>query len=82
MSLRGVFLFSKSLWLLWASLFESDRQKWGSIKMSHFFGLVLRAAHFTGQLENGGKDNGAPGICGKGVYGAYLLYPDGNNIEA
>jgi catechol 2,3-dioxygenase-like lactoylglutathione lyase family enzyme len=33
-------------------------------------------------LENGGKDNGVPAICGDGVYGAYLLDPDGNNIEA
>jgi predicted lactoylglutathione lyase len=33
-------------------------------------------------LEQGGKDNGAPAICGQGVYGAFLLDPDGNNIEA
>jgi catechol 2,3-dioxygenase-like lactoylglutathione lyase family enzyme len=33
-------------------------------------------------LENGGKDNGAPAICGDRVFGAYLLDPDGNNIEA
>ncbi len=33
-------------------------------------------------LENGGRDNGPPAICGDGVYGAFLLDPDGNNIEA
>jgi catechol 2,3-dioxygenase-like lactoylglutathione lyase family enzyme len=33
-------------------------------------------------LENGGRDNGAPDVCGKGVYGAFLLDPDGNNVEA
>ncbi|MCW5558583.1 MAG: VOC family protein [Verrucomicrobiae bacterium] len=33
-------------------------------------------------LENGGRDNGAPGICGDGIYGAFLLDPDGNNVEA
>jgi len=32
-------------------------------------------------LENGGRDNGAPEDCG-GYYAAYLLDPDGNNIEA
>jgi catechol 2,3-dioxygenase-like lactoylglutathione lyase family enzyme len=33
-------------------------------------------------LENGGKDNGTPADCGNGAYGAFLLDPDGNNIEA
>jgi catechol 2,3-dioxygenase-like lactoylglutathione lyase family enzyme len=33
-------------------------------------------------LQNGGKDNGAPADCNNGAYGAYLLDPDGNNIEA
>jgi catechol 2,3-dioxygenase-like lactoylglutathione lyase family enzyme len=33
-------------------------------------------------LENGGRDNGAPADCGNGAYGAFLLDPDGNNIEA
>lgn len=33
-------------------------------------------------LANGGRDNGAPEDCGRGVFGAYLLDPDGNNIEA
>jgi catechol 2,3-dioxygenase-like lactoylglutathione lyase family enzyme len=33
-------------------------------------------------LAHGGRDNGAPDVCGHGAYGAYLLDPDGNNIEA
>jgi len=35
-------------------------------------------------LENGGRDNGAPGIrpYHPGYYAAFLLDPDGNNVEA
>jgi len=33
-------------------------------------------------LAHGGTDNGAPEDCGDGYYAAYLLDPDGNNIEA
>lgn len=35
-------------------------------------------------LANGGKDNGAPGErpYHPGYYAAFLLDPDGNNIEA
>ena len=33
-------------------------------------------------LQNGGRDNGSPEDCGNGYYAAYLLDPDGNNIEA
>src|SRR5262245_27433080 len=33
-------------------------------------------------LEHGGRDNGTPADCGHGAYGAFLLDPDGNNIEA
>jgi catechol 2,3-dioxygenase-like lactoylglutathione lyase family enzyme len=33
-------------------------------------------------LLSGGRDNGAPDDCGNGAYGAFLLDPDGNNIEA
>ncbi|MNW18546.1 hypothetical protein D3C71_2181480 [compost metagenome] len=35
-------------------------------------------------LENGGKDNGRPGErpYHPGYYAAFLLDPDGNNIEA
>jgi catechol 2,3-dioxygenase-like lactoylglutathione lyase family enzyme len=33
-------------------------------------------------LAHGGTDNGAPEDCGNGYYAAYVLDPDGNNIEA
>ena len=36
-------------------------------------------------LEAGGKDNGAPGVRATyhpNYYGAYVLDPDGNNVEA
>ncbi|KAK9249602.1 hypothetical protein V1507DRAFT_470172 [Lipomyces tetrasporus] len=35
-------------------------------------------------IESGGKDNGQPGIrekINKGYYAAFVLEPDGNNIE-
>lgn len=40
---------------------------------------------YSAGLEAGGKDNGAPGERAKyhpGYYAAFLLDPDGNNIEA
>ena len=44
---------------------------------------VVEAFHRAG-LENGGKDNGPPGDrpYHPGYYAAFLLDPDGNNIEA
>jgi catechol 2,3-dioxygenase-like lactoylglutathione lyase family enzyme len=41
-------------------------------------------AFYRAALENGGKDNGPPGPReGAGeYYGAFVLDPDGNNIEA
>lgn len=33
-------------------------------------------------LASGGSDNGEPGDRGRGCYAAYLIDPDGNNIEA
>ena len=36
-------------------------------------------------MAAGGRDNGAPGLCpeyGERYYGAFVLDPDGNNIEA
>lgn len=45
---------------------------------------VVRAFHAAG-LEAGGKDNGAPGLrtmYHPHYYGAFVLDPDGHNIEA
>jgi catechol 2,3-dioxygenase-like lactoylglutathione lyase family enzyme len=39
------------------------------------------AFHEAG-LRHGGRDNGAPGGRGSDYYAAFLLDPDGNNIEA
>jgi catechol 2,3-dioxygenase-like lactoylglutathione lyase family enzyme len=41
-------------------------------------------AFYTAALANGGKDNGAPGerAYHPGYYAAFVLDPDGNNIEA
>ncbi len=33
-------------------------------------------------IKNGGRCNGAPEDCGDRYFAAYLLDPDGNNIEA
>jgi catechol 2,3-dioxygenase-like lactoylglutathione lyase family enzyme len=42
---------------------------------------AVGAFHEAG-LRHGGIDNGAPGARGSGYYAAFLLDPDGNNIEA
>lgn len=41
-------------------------------------------AFYKAALNNGGRDNGAPGLRDyhPGYYGAFVLDPDGNNIEA
>jgi catechol 2,3-dioxygenase-like lactoylglutathione lyase family enzyme len=39
-------------------------------------------AFYTAALSSGGTDNGKPGERGPGYYAAYVLDPDGNNIEA
>jgi len=42
-------------------------------------------AFYAAALTAGGKDNGAPGeraVYHPGYYGAFVLDPDGNNIEA
>ncbi len=39
-------------------------------------------AFYANAMAAGGLDNGAPGDRGRGYYGAYVLDPDGNNVEA
>ncbi|MCB1209299.1 MAG: VOC family protein [Verrucomicrobiales bacterium] len=39
-------------------------------------------AFYAAGIQNGGRDNGAPEACGDGYDAAYLIDPDGNNIEA
>jgi predicted lactoylglutathione lyase len=42
-------------------------------------------AFYRAALAAGGKDNGAPGVrahCHPNYYGAFVLDPDGHNIEA
>lgn len=48
-------------------------------------GRAMVDAFHQAALQAGGKDNGAPGeraIYHPGYYGAFVLDPDGNNIEA
>ncbi len=61
---------------------------------SRFRGCVLRfgaelwaevVAFYAAGLAAGGRDNGAPGVrayCHPSYYGAFVLDPDGKNIEA
>lgn len=42
---------------------------------------AVNAFHAAG-IQHGGRDNGAPEDGGDGYYAAYLIDPDGNNIEA
>jgi catechol 2,3-dioxygenase-like lactoylglutathione lyase family enzyme len=39
-------------------------------------------AFYDAGLQAGGRDNGPPGDRGDDYYAAYLIDPDGNNIEA
>jgi catechol 2,3-dioxygenase-like lactoylglutathione lyase family enzyme len=52
------------------------------------FGAATRAdvdAFYTAAMAAGGKDNGAPGVRAQyhpDYYGAFVLDPDGHNVEA
>jgi hypothetical protein len=89
----GVPLGGEGPGFFWADeLFVSDTESKASL------GVTTGRAHFAFQakdcevverfhragIEAGGKDNGAPGErpYHPGYYAAFLLDPDGNNVEA
>lgn len=65
--------------------FWTDDSRAGASPFHFAFKAKDRAAvdafHAAG-LAAGGKDNGAPGVRQVGYYAAFLIDPDGNNIEA
>jgi catechol 2,3-dioxygenase-like lactoylglutathione lyase family enzyme len=65
--------------------FWTDTSQAGASPAHYGFAAKDRAAvdaFYKAGLAAGGRDNGAPGIRRPGYYGAYLLDPDNNNIEA
>jgi catechol 2,3-dioxygenase-like lactoylglutathione lyase family enzyme len=72
-------------------VFWIDRFHPHSVKQHMAFVAKSRAAvdaFYTASLQAGGTDNGAPGMRpplqgnGPGYYAAFVLDPDGNNMEA
>ena len=70
-------------------VFWIDRFHPHSVKQHTAFAAKSRAhvdAFHAAALEAGGTDNGAPGLRGGGYppnyYAAFVLDPDGNNMEA
>jgi catechol 2,3-dioxygenase-like lactoylglutathione lyase family enzyme len=68
--------------------FWIGNQSAGSPRIHVAFRVVSRAlveAFYRAALAAGGRDNGAPGLrphYHEHYYGAFVLDPDGNNIEA
>jgi len=66
-------------------VFWIDRYHPHSVKQHTAFAARSRAevdAFYTAALNAGGIDNGAPGLRRPDYYAAFVLDPDGNNIEA
>jgi predicted lactoylglutathione lyase len=69
-------------------VFWIDRFHPHSAKQHTAFGAKSRTevdAFYAAALKAGGIDNGGPGLrkqYGHGYYAAFVLDPDGNNIEA
>lgn len=77
---------------LWVGSGKSDFQTEAQVEIITPIHVCLRArnhaevdAFHAAALAAGGRDNGAPGIRARyhpGYYGAFVLDPDGHNIEA
>ena len=66
-------------------VFWIDRFHPHGVKQHTAFAARSRAevdAFHTAALKAGGIDNGRPGLRAPGYYAAFVLDPDGNNIEA
>ncbi len=66
-------------------VFWIDRYHPHSVKQHTAFAATNRAevdAFYAAALSAGGIDNGAPGLRRANYYAAFVLDPDGNNIEA
>jgi catechol 2,3-dioxygenase-like lactoylglutathione lyase family enzyme len=66
-------------------VFWIDRYHPHSVKQHTAFAARTRAevdAFHAAALKAGGTENGAPGLRRPNYYAAYVLDPDGNNIEA
>ena len=77
---------------LWLAGTKSDFQSEAQVELITPIHVCLRArtqaevnAFHAAGLAAGGRDNGAPGIRAHyhpGYYGAFVLDPDGHNVEA
>jgi catechol 2,3-dioxygenase-like lactoylglutathione lyase family enzyme len=66
-------------------VFWIDRYHLHSVRQHTAFAASSRAAvdaFYAVALEAGGKDNGPPGLRQQYYYAAFVLDPDGNNMEA
>jgi catechol 2,3-dioxygenase-like lactoylglutathione lyase family enzyme len=66
-------------------VFWIDRYHPHSVRQHTAFATTTRAevdAFYAAALKAGGTDNGAPGPRQHHYYAAFVLDPDGNNIEA
>jgi catechol 2,3-dioxygenase-like lactoylglutathione lyase family enzyme len=66
-------------------VFWIDRFHPNGVKQHTAFAAKSRAevdAFYRAAIQAGGADNGRPGLRAPGYYAAFVVDPDGNNIEA